>query len=48
MIKDPNIKLDTLHLIEEKVKNCVEVIGTGDNFLNRIAMAQAPRTTIDK
>jgi hypothetical protein len=35
-IKNLNIKPDTLNLIEEKVENCLECIGTGDNFLNRI------------
>jgi hypothetical protein len=33
-IKDPNIKPDTLNVIEEKVGNTLEHIGTGDNFLN--------------
>jgi hypothetical protein len=41
--KNLNIKLDTLNLIEEKVGNSLEHIGTGDNFLNRIPMAQALR-----
>jgi hypothetical protein len=30
-IKDLNIKLDRLNLVEEKVKNCFEHIGIGDN-----------------
>jgi hypothetical protein len=30
--KDFNIKSDTLNLIEEKVRNSLEHIGTGDNF----------------
>ena len=34
-IKDLNAKPDTLNLIEEKVRNTLEHIGTGDNFLNR-------------
>jgi hypothetical protein len=45
-IKDLNIKLDTLNLIEEKVRDTLEYIGTGDNFLNRTPMAQALQTTI--
>ena len=47
-IKDLNIKLDALNFTEEKVGNSLEWIGTGDNFLNRIPMAQALRSTIDK
>jgi hypothetical protein len=46
-IKDLNINLDTLHLIEEKVGTSFECTGTGDNFLNRTPMAQALRSTID-
>jgi hypothetical protein len=34
-IKDFNIKPDTLNQIEKKVGNSLELIGTGDNFLNR-------------
>ena len=48
LIKDLNIKPDSLNLIEEEVGNSLEPLGTGDNFLNRIPMAQALRTTIDK
>jgi hypothetical protein len=47
-IKDLNIKPDILNLIEEKVKNSLEYIGMGENFLNRIPMAQVLRSTIDK
>ena len=32
-MKDLNINLDTLNLIEEKVENSIEQTGTGDNFL---------------
>jgi hypothetical protein len=42
-IKDLNIKYDTLNLIEEKVGNSLELIGTGDSFLNRTPMAQPLR-----
>jgi hypothetical protein len=38
----------TLNLIEKKVGNILECIGTGDNFLNRTPMAQALRSTIGK
>jgi hypothetical protein len=34
-IKNLKIKPDTLNLIEEKVGNCLELIGTGNTFLNR-------------
>lgn len=37
--KDPNIRPDTLHLIEEKVANPLELIGTGKDFLNRTLIA---------
>jgi hypothetical protein len=47
-IKDLNIKPNTLNLIEEKVGNSHELIGTGRNFLNRTPMAQALRSKIDK
>ena len=38
-IKDQHIKLDTLKLIEEKVGQKLELMGTGGNFLNRKLMA---------
>ena len=47
-IKDLNIKSDTVNLIEKKLENTLESIGTGGNFLNKIPMAQAIRPTIDK
>ena len=47
-IKDLNIKLDKLNLIEEKVGKSLELIGTGGNFLNRTPMAHALRSTTDK
>ena len=47
LIENLNIKPDTLNLIEEKVGNSVEQIGTGHNFLNWIARAQALRLTIN-
>ena len=33
------IKPDTLNLIEEKVRDSLECIGTGDNFLNKAPIA---------
>jgi len=47
-MRDLNVKLHTLHLIEQKVGNSLETVGTGDNFLNRTPMAQAERTAINK
>jgi len=45
--KDLNINLGTLNLIEEKIGNSLESIGTRDNFLNRIPMAQVLRSMVD-
>ena len=47
-LKDLNIKQDTLNLMEKKVGNSLECIGTGDNFLNRTPVTQALRSTINK
>jgi hypothetical protein len=47
-IKDFNIKPDTLNVIEEKVGKSLEFIGTGGNFPNRIPMAHALRSRLDK
>jgi hypothetical protein len=46
-IKDLNIKLDTLSLIEEKIGSSLEHIGTGENFLNKIPVAQTLNSIID-
>jgi hypothetical protein len=43
-----SIKPDTLNLIEQKVQNSLELIGSGVNFLNSTSMAQALRSTINK
>jgi hypothetical protein len=45
-IKNPDIKPDTLNLIEEKVGKSLELIGTGVNFLNRIPRAQGLRSKL--
>jgi hypothetical protein len=37
-----------LNLIEEKVEKRLELIGTGENFLNRTPMAHALRSRCDK
>ena len=47
-MRNLNIKLYTLNLIEEKLGNTIERTGTGHNFLNRIPMAQPLRSPIDK
>jgi hypothetical protein len=46
--KNLNIKTDTLNLIEEKVGKSLKIFCTGGNFLNKTAMAQALRSTINK
>lgn len=38
-MKEINIKADTLNLIEEKVENSFELIGTVNDFLNRASIA---------
>jgi hypothetical protein len=48
LIKDLNIKPDTLNLIEEKVGKSPELIGTRGNILNQTPMAHALRSRIDK
>jgi hypothetical protein len=47
-IKDLNIELDTLNLIEKKLRNTLERFGIKDNLLNRAPMTQVLRPTIDK
>jgi hypothetical protein len=47
-IKNLHIKPDTVNLIEEKVVKCLKCLGNGKNFLNRIPMAYALTSTIDK
>jgi hypothetical protein len=47
-IKERHIKPETLKLIEEKVGESLEDVGTGEKFLNRTAMACALRSRIDK
>jgi hypothetical protein len=44
-IKDLNRKPDTLNQIEEKVRKCLEHIGTGDKLLGRTPIVQALRST---
>jgi hypothetical protein len=44
----PEYKATYPYWIEEKVRNCPELIGTGKDFLNRTPIAQALKTTINK
>jgi hypothetical protein len=47
-IKDLHVKPDTLKLIEKKVGKILELMGTGENFLNRIPITYALRSRTDK
>jgi hypothetical protein len=47
-IKDLHIKPETLKLIEEKVGKSLKDMGTGEQFLNRTAMACVVRLRVDK
>jgi hypothetical protein len=47
-IRDLQIKPDILNLIEEKVGKSIKHMGKEKTFLNRIPMAYALRSTIDK
>jgi hypothetical protein len=47
-IKELHIKPETLKLIKEKLGKSLKDMGTREKFLNRIAMAYAVRSRIDK
>jgi len=47
-IKDLDIKPDTLKLVEEKVGQSLEHIGTGEIFLKRTPMTYALRSRTNK
>ena len=47
-IKELHIKPETLNLIEKKVGKSLEDMGRGEKLLNRIAMACAVRSRINK
>ena len=47
-IKNLNIREVTPHLVEENLGKSLELIGTGQNFLNGTLRAQAVRSRIDK
>lgn len=48
IIKDLNLKQDTLTFIEEKVGKSLPHMGRGEIFLNRTTMAYALRSTNNK
>jgi hypothetical protein len=48
LIKDLNVRPDTLKLMQERAENALELIGIGKDFLNRTQMAQQLRKRIDK
>ena len=47
-IKDLNINLTTLNMIEEKVGSSLQDMDTGDHFLGRTPVAQTIRATVNK
>ena len=47
-IKDIDINLSTLNLIEENVGSSLQDIGTGGHFLSRTPVAQTIRETMNK
>jgi hypothetical protein len=47
-IKKLQVKSETMKLIEEKVGKSLRDMGTGENLLNRTAMACAVKSRIDK
>jgi hypothetical protein len=47
-IKDLNIRPQTLKLVQERVRNTLELIGISKDFLNGSAAAQQLRDNIDK
>jgi hypothetical protein len=47
-VKELHIKPETLKLVEEKVGESLEDMGTGGKFLNRTAVACAVRSRINK
>jgi hypothetical protein len=47
-IKDLNMRPETLQLVQERTRNTLELIGTGNGFLNRAQVAQQLREGINK
>jgi hypothetical protein len=46
--KDLNIRHETLQLVQERAGNMLELIGIGNDFLNRTEIAQQLRERIEK
>jgi hypothetical protein len=47
-IKDLNIKPETLKLVQKRARHTLKLVGIGNEFLNRVQMAQQLRERIDK
>jgi hypothetical protein len=47
-IKDLNMRLETLQLVQKRVGNKLKLIGIGNDFLNRLKIAQQLRERMDK
>jgi hypothetical protein len=47
-VKDLKVRPDYFNMLENKVRNRLEFIGTGKDFLNRILIVQKLKTTISK
>jgi hypothetical protein len=47
-IKDFNIRPKTLKLVQKRIRNTLEAIGVGKDFLNRNPIAQQVRKRMDK
>jgi hypothetical protein len=47
-MKDVSIKPDILNLLEETVRNSLELISIGEDFLNRTLLTLELRPTINK
>jgi hypothetical protein len=48
MDQGPNIRAETLKLVQERAENILALIGVGKDFLNRTPAAQQIRERIDK
>jgi hypothetical protein len=48
LIKDLNIRPETLNLVQEGARNTLEVIGIGKDFLNTTPAAKQLRESINK
>jgi hypothetical protein len=47
-IKDFNIRPDTLRLVQERTRNILEIIVTGNDFVSRTQVAQQLKERLDK